>query len=189
MLNYPAVKYYLNKKSEVIINKKKEAVINDQIIASRVRLIDENGKQVGICSKDDALNRAISLGLDLMEISSESEPPVCKILDFGKYRYEKQRQYKLNKKKQHIIHVKEIRIRPNTDDHDLLTKLKKAQKFLGNGDKLKVTVMFRGREFHNRREAGLELLNRVVDILKDISIIDKPADLHGRRLSIILSPK
>ena len=127
--------------------------------------------------------------MDLIEIAPNSKPPVCKILDFGKFKYEIEKQIKLNKKKQHIIHVKEIRLRPNTDDHDLITKLNKGQKFLLNGDKLKITIMFRGREFYNRKEAGEELLNRVVDILKDISSVDKPTDLQGRRLSIVLSPK
>jgi len=135
------------------------------------------------------LNMADEVGLDLIEISPNAKPPVCKILDFGKLKYEIEKQYKINKKKQHIIQVKEIRLRPNTDDHDLLTKLNKGQKFLENGDKLKVTLMFRGREFYNRKESGKEILDRIVEILKDISVIDKPADWQGKRISIILSPK
>ena len=109
-------------------------------------------------------------------------------MDFGKFRYELQKQKKLNKKNQHVIQVKEIRIRPNTDDHDLITKLNKGQKFLSSGDKLKVTVMFRGREMA-RKEAGRELLDRVVSILEDVAKIDKGASLEGRRMSIILSPR
>ena len=126
--------------------------------------------------------------MDLVEIAEKSDPPVCKILDFGKFRYERQKQKKLNKKNQHIIQVKEIRIRPNTDDHDLLTKLNKAQKFLSAGDKLKVTVMFRGREMA-RKEAGRDLLVRVTNILEDVAKIDKEASLEGRRMSLILSPR
>ena len=126
--------------------------------------------------------------MDLVEISPNVDPPVCKILDFGKFRYEKQKQKKLNKKKQHVVQVKEIRIRPNTGDHDLLTKLNKAQKFIAAGAKLKVTVMFRGREM-SRKEAGMALLKRVTDILEDIAKIDKAASLEGRRMSIILSPR
>jgi translation initiation factor IF-3 len=126
--------------------------------------------------------------LDLVEISDSSDPPVCKILDFGKFRYERQKQKKLNKKHQHIIQLKEIRVRPNTGDHDLLTKLKKAQKFLSSGAKLKVTVMFRGREM-SRKEAGRELLERVTNILDDVAKIDKEATLEGKRMSIILSPR
>ncbi len=126
--------------------------------------------------------------LDLVEISGDSDPPVCKILDYGKLRYEKQKQKKINKKKQHVIQLKEIRLRPNTDDHDLLTKVKRGYKFLESGAKLKVTVMFRGREMA-RQQSGVDLLNRVVQILEDIGEIDKKADLEGRRMSIILSPK
>ena len=127
--------------------------------------------------------------MDLVEIAPNSTPPVCKILDYGKFLYNIEKQEKLNKKKQHIIHVKEIRIRPNIGDYDLITKLKRGQKFLENGDKLKVTVMFRGREMRNRQEYGKELLDKVVEILKDISDVDKPADMQGTRLSIVLSPK
>ena len=126
--------------------------------------------------------------MDLVEISPNVDPPVCKILDFGKFRYEQQKQKKLNKKKQHIIQVKEIRIRPNTGDHDLLTKLNKAQKFIAAGAKLKVTVMFRGREM-SRQEAGMDLLKRVVKILEDVAKIDKEASMEGRRMSMILSPR
>ena len=126
--------------------------------------------------------------MDLVEISPNVDPPVCKILDFGKFRYERQKQKKLNKKKQHVIQLKEIRIRPNTGDHDLLTKLNKAQKFISAGAKLKITVMFRGREM-SRKEAGFDLLKRVTGILEDVAKIDKEASMEGRRLSIILSPR
>ena len=154
-----------------------------------MRLIDENSEQKGVVNLQIALDMARDAGLDLIEISPNAKPPVCKILDFGKFKYEIEKQYKINKKKQHVIQVKEIRLRPNTDDHDLLTKLKKGQKFLEKGDKLKVTLMFRGREFYNRKEVGKEILDRIVEILKDISVVDKPADWQGQRISIILSPK
>ena len=155
---------------------------------SQVRLIDERGNQAGVVTIKDALNKAEEAGLDLVEISPNVDPPVCKILDFGKYRYDKEKLAKINKKKQHVVNVKEIRMRPNTDEHDLLIKLNKAQKFLLNGHKLKVTVMFRGREF-SRPEIGYNLLNQVKDILKDISKVDSEPNLLNRRLSIILSPK
>ena len=163
--------------------------MNDQIDSSKVRLIDSNSNQRGIVSIEEAMNMTNDSGLDLVEISPNSTPPVCKILDYGKFLYNIEKQEKLNKKKQHIIHVKEIRIRPNTGDHDLITKLRRGQKFLENGDKLKVTLMYRGREFFSRKEDGEKLLNKVVEILKDISVVDKPADLQGRRISIVLSPK
>ena len=171
-----------------IAKNKNEPRVNDLIRVARVRLIDEEGNQAGVVSTKDALIKAEQVGLDLVEISPNVDPPVCKILDFGKYRYEQQKQKKLNKKKQHIIQVKEIRIRPNTGDHDLLTKLNKAQKFISAGAKLKVTVMFRGREM-SRQGAGMDLLKRVSKILEDVAKIDKEASMEGRRMSIILSPR
>ena len=152
-------------------------------------LIDDEGKQHGIVSLQMALSMAEEKKLDLVQISDSKDSPVCKILDYGKFLYEIEKQEKLNKKKQHVVQVKEIRIRPNTGDHDLVTKLKRGQKFLENGDKLKITVMYRGREFYSRKEDGIETLNKVVEVLKDISFIDKPVDLQGRRISIVLSPK
>ena len=151
-------------------------------------LINEKGEQKGIVKIAEALALASEANLDLVEISPNAKPPVCKILDFGKYRFERQKKKKLNKKKQHVVHVKEIRVRPNTGDHDLITKVNKGQKFLLNGDKLKITVMFRGREM-TRKEAGANLLQRVVDILDEIAEVDKESSLEGRRMSIILRPR
>ena len=162
---------------------------NYRITSIEVQVISSEGQNLGILPIKAALDLAQKEGLDLIEISPNAKPPVCKILDYGKFRYAIEKQDKINKKKQHIIHVKEIRIRPNTDDHDLITKLNKGKNFLQKGDKLKITIMFRGREFYNRKEAGKELLDRVVYILKDISNVDKPADMQGQRLSIVLSPK
>ena len=126
--------------------------------------------------------------LDLVQIAGNIDPVVCKILNYGKYRYDKEKQKKINKKKQHVIHVKEIRFRPNVGDHDLVIKLKKAEKFLLNGDKLKITVMFRGREF-SRQESGYELLERIKNILLDIANIDQEPNMQGKRLSLVMSPK
>ena len=162
--------------------------INEQIKSDTVRLISNDGDQLGVVSLQDALNKADNVGLDLVEISPNTNPPVCKILDYGKYIYEKQKLEKKNKKKQHVIHVKEIRVRPNTGDHDLLTKLSRAKKFLEAGDKVKITVMYRGREMA-RQDMGVDTLNRVVEILDDFAEIDKQANMEGRRLSLILSPK
>ena len=162
--------------------------INEQIKSDTIRLISNDGDQLGVVSLQDALNKADNVGLDLVEISPNTNPPVCKILDYGKYIYEKQKLEKKNKKKQHVIHVKEIRVRPNTGDHDLLTKLSRAKKFLEAGDKVKITVMYRGREMA-RQDMGVDTLNRVVSILDDFAEIDKQANMEGRRLSLILSPK
>jgi len=172
----------------VIKNKKNDLPINHQIRAQKVRLIDETGKVLGILDIDKALELANKASLDLVEIASNSNPVVCKILNYGKYRYDKEKQKKINKKKQHVIHVKEIRFRPNVDDHDLIIKLKKAEKFLLNGDKLKVTIMFRGREF-SRQESGYELIEKIKNVLTNIANIDSEPNMQGKRLSLVLSPK
>lgn len=151
-------------------------------------MIGSDGEQLGVVAIQAAIEKAEEAYLDLVEISPNTNPPVCKILDYGKYIYEKQKLEKKNKKKQHVIHVKEIRVRPNTGDHDLLTKLSRAKKFLEAGDKVKITVMYRGREMA-RQDMGVDTLNRVVEILDDFAEIDKQANMEGRRLSLILSPK
>tara|TARA_Y100000817_G_C16585478_1_gene423829 strand:+ start:52 stop:573 length:522 start_codon:yes stop_codon:yes gene_type:complete len=171
-----------------IKNKKNDLPINRHIKSRKVRLIDETGKALGIIDIDKALELANKASLDLVEIASNSDPVVCKILNYGKYRYDKEKQKKINKKKQHVIHVKEIRFRPNVDDHDLIIKLKKAEKFLLNGDKLKVTIMFRGREF-SRQESGYELIEKIKNVLTNIANIDQEPNMQGKRLSLVLSPK
>ena len=178
----------LTKRGYKIKHKNKDPKMNRAIKSAKVMLIDESGVKHGIVNTSDALARAEKLGLDLVEVSESPQGTICKILDYGKIRYQKEKQKKINKKKQHVINVKEIRIRPNTGDHDLLTKLMKAKKFLNKGDKLKVTIMFRGREMA-RRDLGFQMLERVKNVLEDISKIDKDANMEGRRLSIILSPK
>ena len=124
----------------------------------------------------------------MVEIVPNSKPPVCKIMDYGKYLYEMQREKKKLKKKQHVINVKEIRLRPAISDHDLLTKLKKAKNFLEDGCKLKFTVMFRGRE-RSRMDIGADLLKRVVDILDEIAKIEKAPDVEANRMTLIMSPR
>lgn len=189
-LSWKKLKQKLQKDKEVnrIAITKDETRINEEIKATQVRVIGKEGDQLGVISIENALYKAEQAGLDLVEISPNTTPPVCKILDYGKFRYEKQKQVKINKKKQHTVQVKEIRLRPNTGDHDLTTKLMKAQKFILNGDKLKVTIMFRGREMA-RRQAGIDLLDRVSEILDEVAKIDKSANMEGRRMSMILSPK
>ena len=124
----------------------------------------------------------------MVEIAPNSTPPVCKIIDFGKYRFELEKKKKASKKKQHIVQLKEIRLRPQISDHDLLTKLTKAQKFLASGAKLKFTVMFRGREMA-RMDVGTKLLERVSEILEDVAKIDKVPETEGRRMTQIMSPR
>ena len=151
-------------------------------------LIDKEGNQRGVMSMQSALNIAQEDNLDLVQISEGQDYPVCKILDFGKYLYQKQKKLKRNKKNQHIIHLKEIRLSLNTGEHDLITKLNKAKKFLEDGNKIKFTIMFRGREIA-RKDAAMQMLENVADSFNEISEIDKKASLEGRKMFLILSPR
>ena len=151
-------------------------------------LIDHLGNQKGVMPLVSALSIAQDNGLDLVQISEGKDYPVCKILDFGKYLYQKQKKLKQNKKNQHIIHVKEIRLRLSTGEHDLITKLNKAKKFLEDGNKIKFTIMFRGREIA-RKDAAMQMLENVADSFNEISEIDKKASLEGRKMFLILTPK
>lgn len=135
-----------------------------------------------------ALEAAEEANLDLVEIAPNADPPVCKILGFGKYRYEKQKRIKQNRKKQHVIQVKEIRLRPSIDEHDLQTKIKKAKKFIEEGSKLRFTVLFRGREMA-RMEVGTILLEKVAEILQDVAKVEKVPETEGRRMILIMAPK
>lgn len=136
---------------------------------------------------EDALAKADEENLDLVEVASNVKPPVCKLLNFGKLKYEQKKKAHQSKKKQHIIKVKEIRVRPGIGENDLQTKVNHGRKFLGEGNKLKVTVMFRGREM-SRQDLGLDLLERIVTMLEDIAAIEKQTDLEGRRMTVILGP-
>jgi len=151
-------------------------------------LISETGEQIGIVNIDDAINKAKSVGLDLIEIAPEANPPVCKILDHGKLKYEKKKKRAQNKKKQHVIKLKEIRLRPRIEEHDLMTKLNQGRKFLEDGCKLKVTLMFRGRELA-RVDLGKVVMEKVIEQLSDIAEIEKDVPLEGRRMSMILNGK
>jgi len=143
---------------------------------------------LGIVTLEAALEAAAEANLDLVEIAPNADPPVCKILEFGKYRYEKQKKIKQNKKKQHVVQVKEIRLRPSIDEHDLQTKIKKAKKFVEEGSKLRFTVLFRGREMA-RMEVGTILLEKVAEILQDVAKIEKVPETEGRRMILIMAPK
>ncbi|MAS78683.1 MAG: translation initiation factor IF-3 [Candidatus Marinimicrobia bacterium] len=161
-----------------------KAKINERIDATEVRLISEDGEQLGIVSIEDAMKRADDVGLDLMEVSPNTDPPVCRIVNFGKLKYEKKKKIQTSRKKQHVIKVKEIRLRPKIGDHDFDTKVNNmGRKFLKEGFKLKVTIMFRGREI-SRLDLGEDLLNRVADALEDIAEPEGKTDLEGRRISV-----
>ena len=149
-------------------------------------MISEIGEQLGILPLEEALEIAQEAGLDLIEISPDASPPVCKLLDYGKVKYEKKKKAHLSKKKQHVVKLKEIRLRPRIDDHDLETKMHMGKKFLKDGCKLKVTLMFRGREM-SRLDLGDVVMKKVVEMLKDIAEIEKQNPLEGRRMSLIFT--
>ena len=151
-------------------------------------MISADGEQVGVVSIEVALQKAKEAGLDLIEVAPNSKPPVCRILDFGKLKYEEKKKQQQSKKKQHVVKVKEIRLRPRIDEHDLLTKLNQGRKFLLDGAKLKVTLMFRGREM-TRIDLGKIVMKRVLQELSDVAEVEKDIPLEGRRMSIILSGK
>ena len=162
--------------------------INEEIRDKEIRLIGDDGAQLGIMSPAAALDIAIEKNLDLVKIAPGSEPPVCKIMDYGKYRFEQSKREKETKKNQKIVEIKEIRMSPGIGLNDFNVKLKNGQKFLTDGDRLKVTVRFRGREM-THTEIGTELLNRFADACKDIAVISKPAKLDGRHMTMFLNPK
>lgn len=160
--------------------------INEQIRARQVRLIAEDGEQVGVVSIQDALARADEAGLDLVEISPNAEPPVCKILDYGKYKYEQQKKAAEARKKQKVIEVKELKFRPNIDDHDYQVKIKAARRFLEDGDKVKITLRFRGREMAHL-DLGMKVMARVREELADLAKVEMDAKVEGKQAIMILS--
>lgn len=153
-----------------------------------VRVIDAEGEQAGILKIEDALAMAQKANLDLVEVSPNAEPPVCRIMDFGKYKFEAKKQQAANRKKQKQVQVKEIKFRPRTEEGDYKTKLKKLITFLENGDKAKVTLRFRGREFAHQ-ELGLELLQRVAKDLEEHGTVEQMPKMEGRQMVMMLSPK
>lgn len=165
-----------------------ELMINEQIRDREIRLVGENGEQLGIMSSKEALAKAREADLDLIKIAPTAKPPVCKIVDYGKYRYEMARKEKEAKKKQKTMEVKEIRLSPNIDENDLNTKAGQARKFLSKGDKVKITLRFRGREMAH---VGMsrQILDRFYEKLSDVSEIDKPAKLEGRSMIMFLKEK
>jgi len=166
----------------------KDLRINEEIRVREVRLVGETGEQFGIYSIKDALREGMEKGLDLVEVAPNAKPPVCRLMDYGKYRYEQSKRERESRKKQKIITVKEVKIRPKIDDHDLEFKTKNAERFLKEGDKVKVTVMFRGREI-TRPALGKALCERMAELLKDTANVEKEAKLEGRNMIMILAPK
>lgn len=162
--------------------------VNDQIEASQVRLIDARGEMVGIVSLYQALAIADESGLDLVEISPNAEPPVCKVLDFGKFKYELQKKENEARKKQKVIEIKEIKMRPGIDDHDYDVKMRAMQRFIAEGDKVKITLRFRGREMVHQ-DLGAKVLDRVRTDLAEISKVEATPRMEGRQMTMVIAPK
>ena len=163
-------------------------MINEQIRDKEVRLVGEDGEQLGVMSSRDAQKLAEEAGLDLVKIAPGAKPPVCKIVDYGKFKYEQTRKDKEAKKKQKIIDIKEIRMSPNIDTNDLNTKVNAARKFLQKGDKVKVTLRFRGREMAHMH-ASKHILDEFAESLADCAVIEKPAKVEGRTMAMFLTEK
>ncbi len=162
--------------------------INRKIRAREVRVIDPEGQQIGVVPIEAALKTAADLGLDLVEVSPNANPPVCKIMDYGRYKYEQTKKKQEAKKKQTTFQVKEIKVRPKTGDHDLQVKMGHIRKFLDKKDKVKVTVLFRGREI-TLSDRGRELLQRIAAEFEDIAVVEQYPKFEGRTMMMVLSPK
>ncbi len=161
--------------------------VNGDIYAPQVRLIDENGTMVGVMSSREALSIAEGRGLDLIEIAPTATPPTCKIMDYGKYKYENKKKEKEAKKKQTVITIKEIQVRPRTDDHDIEVKVRNARRFLLEGDKVKVNLRFMGREMAHQ-EYGMKTLKKVQEMLMDVAMVETPPKLEGKQAFLLLAP-
>ncbi len=162
--------------------------VNEEIRVPQVRLIDEAGEMLGVMSIRDALYKAYQSGLDLLEISPNAVPPVCKITDYGKFKYEQQKKANEARKKQKVVEIKEIKVRPNIDDHDYDVKMKQARTFIGEGDKVKVTLRFRGREMAHQ-ELGVKLLERIRSELVELVKVESMPRLENRQMIMVLAPK
>ena len=167
---------------------KDDLFINEQIRDREVRVISATGEQLGIMSAMEARKLAEEAELDLVKISPNARPPVCKIIDYGKYKYEKTRKEKDARKKQHTVEIKEIRMSPNIDSNDLNTKINAARKFLSKGDRVKVTLRFRGREMAHMQSSA-HILTDIAEALKDIAVVDKKPKVEGRSLTMFLAAK
>ena len=161
--------------------------INEEIRDKEVRLVSDTGEQLGIMSAREALERAMDANLDLVKISPTANPPVCKLMDYGKFKYETQKKKQEAKKRQTVVQIKEIKVRPKTDDHDFETKVRHIKRFLEDGDRVKVTVFFRGREIVHK-DRGLSILERVIADTKDVGKVEQEPRAEGRTLQMLLTP-
>ena len=160
---------------------------NEQIRAREVRVIGAEGEQLGVLSRVEAISIAREHGFDLVEVAATADPPVCRIMDYGKYKYEQQKKKQDAKKRQVIVQIKEIKLRPKTDEHDFETKLKHIRRFLEEGDRVKVTIFFRGREIVHK-DRGVAVIDRVIEETKDLARVDQEPHPEGRTLQMLLAP-
>lgn len=163
--------------------------MNEEIDNPQVRVIDPEGEQLGVLTIDVALRKASELSLDLVEVAAAADPPVCRIMDFDKYRYELSKKQKEAKKKQTVVETKEIKFRPKTEEHDLNFKIKQIKKFLLQKNKVKVTMRFRGREIVYAQTIGLEAMNKIADMLREDCVIQQEPLMEGRQLVMFVGPK
>lgn len=173
--------------SEAGAIKEQRVRVNDQIRISPIRLIDDEGEQVGIIALEEAKERAADAGLDLVEVAPDARPPVCRLMDYGKFKYEEARKAREAKKKQHTVQIKEVKYRPGIEDHDYDFKTRHVRRFLEEGDKVKVTMMFRGRQM-SHPELGLEVLERVVSDIEDVGQVESQPTREGRTMIMVLVP-
>ncbi len=191
MLTGSAVSFSLVRRSPALVienNKTQRIRVNKQIRISPVRVIANDGEQLGVLPIDEAIAAAQARGLDLVEVAPLARPPVVKIMDYGKFKFEQAKAARAAKKKQHVIHLKEVKYRPGIDDHDFAFKTRHAREFLEDGNKVKVTMMYRGRQMAHI-ELGRGVLDRVAEQLKDISKVEQEPKLEGRNMSMVLAPK
>jgi translation initiation factor IF-3 len=165
-----------------------KARINRRIRVPRVRLIDDQGTQVGVVNTQEAMRMAEERGLDLVEVAPNADPPVCRLMDYGKYLYDQNKRDREARKKQKVIEVKEVRMQPNTDSHDIETKSNQARRFLSEGDKVKFTIRFRGRQFAHQ-DIGLRMLENVAESLRDVGVVEVRPQTEGRTLMMIVTPQ
>jgi len=162
--------------------------VNEEIRAPQVRLIDQDGEMLGVMSAREALARAYDVGMDLLEISPNAEPPVCKITDFGKFKYEQQKKANEARKRQKVVEIKEIKVRPNIDDHDYEVKMRQMKSFIEEGDKVKVTLRFRGREMAHQ-DLGVKVLERIRNEMAETVKVESMPRLENRQMIMVLAPK
>ena len=162
--------------------------VNEQIEAEKVRVVNADGEMVGVISKEEGIEIAFEAGLDLVEVSPNADPPVCKVLDYGKYKYEAQKKANEARKKQKVIDVKEIKMRPGIDEHDYQVKMRSVKRFLDDGDKVKMTIRFRGREMAHQ-ELGMKVLDRVREDVGELAKVEQFPKSEGRLMTMVIAPK